>query len=477
MLGIAGAACGFLFALGAMRALLSLVPKQFPRWVHFTLDARVLWFVVAITVGTTLLVGIVPALSASRFNLAETLKESSRSASSGGAKARFRSMLVIAEVAMSVMLLTGAGLMIQTFRKLMSEDAGFRPQGITTLQTSAPGNTYSTGAAKAQLVRNIRKELSSLPGVVSVAAATAVPLLDSWGRSFTADGRPALGLKDAPFINHVVVTPGYFKTMGIPILAGRDFTEDDAKKTLVTIIDAGLAKRYWPGESALGKRVRYGPPENNEPWHTVVGVVGEARNQSLRELRSNSVYLPYGEFEFASLSYLVQTAGAFPNAEKTLRAGVARVDRNVAVSRVIELKDVVANSIWQERFVATLFTAFGLLAFLLALVGLYGVMAHAVSLRVHEMGIRMALGASAGGIRKMVMLQSGRLAVCGLVIGIVAALGVARLMKSQLYEVSASDPMTFGAVVVLLAVAAVMASYFPARRATRVDPILALRAE
>ncbi len=210
----------------------------------------------------------------------------------------------------------------------------------------------------------------------------------------------------------------------------------------MTIVDQGIARRYWPHESAVGKRVRYGPPENNEPWHTIVGVVGTARNQSLRDLRHNSVYLPVGEYEWASIAYLVRSASGLADPAKAVRARLTAVDRNVAISRVLSMKDVVTQSIWQERFFATIFGFFAVLALLLALVGLYGVMAYTVSRRTHEMGIRMTLGATAGEIRGMVLAQSGRLMLAA-----------------------------------LLAAAAMAASYIPARKATRVDPMTALREE
>jgi len=378
---------------------------------------------------------------------------------------------------MSVLLLVGAGLMIQTFWKLHRQSAGYRTEGILTLQTAAPSGRYPTGPQAVQLVRRIRQEFAAIPGIVSVAGTTAVPLLDGWGRSFTAEGAPLLALKDAPLINHIVVTPGYFRTLGIPLLEGRDFDETDGKNPLVTILDAGLAHRYWPHETAVGKRVRYGPPESNEPWHTVIGVAGETRNQNLRKLGRNSVYLPLGEFAFASLAYLVRTGNGLADPANSLRTRLREIDRSVAVSRVINLENVVAQSIWQERFFSTIIAVFAALALLLAVVGLYGVMAYTVSQRTHEMGIRMALGASAGQIRRMVLLQSGRLLATGLVLGTVAAASLTRLVQSQLYGVSPTDPSTFAAVTALLAAAALLASYLPARKATKVDPMLALRQE
>lgn len=476
MLGAAGALAGIALAWAAIPALLSLVPEQLPRWIRFTPDLRMLAFVVAVTAGTGILAGMVPAFSASRLKLVETLKEGGRSSTSGGAAASLRRALLVAEVAMSMLLLVGAGLMVQTFWKLNRLNAGFRPENVITFQTTAVSNRYD-GKASLQLARRIRQEIASLPGVISTAGSSAVPLLDGWGRSFTAEGSPVLSLKDAPMINHVVVTPGYFRTLGIPILEGRDFEETDAKQPLVTILDAGLAKRYWPNESAVGKRVRYGPPEWNEPWHTVIGVVGEARNQSLREPGHHSVYLPNGEFEFSSLAYLVRTGAGFADPAKAIRTRMAQIDRGIAISRMVSLRDVVANSIWQERFFTTVFAFFGGLALLLAVVGLYGVMAYAVSRRTHEMGIRMALGASAREIRKMIWLESGRLVAGGLALGVAAAALLTKLLRSELYDVSPTDSATYAAVAGILLVAAMLASDLPARKATRVDPMTALREE
>ncbi len=477
MLGIAGATAGVVLAIAAIPALLALVPDPLPAWIQFSPDGRVLAFAIAVTAGAGILAGAVPAWTASRLNLVETLKEGGRASTAGGARAWMRSTLVAAEVAMSVVLLAGAALMIQTFWNLNQRRAGFETENITTLQTAAPAGRYPNGPKGVELVRQIRREVETLPGVISAAGTSAVPLLDGWGRSFTAEGAPVLSLKDAPLINHTVVTPGYFRTLGIPILEGRDFTENDAKEPKVTIVDETIAHRYWPGQSAVGKRVRYGPPEWNEPWHTIVGVVAVAHNQSLRKLGRDSVYLPEGEFEFASMAFLVRTASGLPDPARALRARIMSLDRNIAISRVLSMKDVVTRSIWQERFFAVIFGFFAALALLLAVVGLYGVMAYAVSRRTHEMGIRMALGASAARIRAMVLRQSAGLVAVGLTVGGVAAAFLNRLLKSQLFEVSPADLKTMAAVAAILAAAALAASYVPSRRATRVDPMLALREE
>jgi putative ABC transport system permease protein len=454
-----------------------MVPNRLPGWIHFTPDPRVLAFAIGIAGVTGLLAGAAPAWSASRMNLVDALKEGGRTSTAGGRRAWFRNALVATEIAMSVLLLAGAGLMIQTFRNLSRVPTGYRTEDITTLQTAAPDDRYPQGEDGVRLVRRIREEFASIPRVISVAAMNNAPLLGSWGRSFTAEGAPLLSLKDAPLINHVVVTPGYFRSIGIPLVEGRDFDENDAKNPLVTILDAGLARHYWPNGSAIGKRVRYGPPEANEPWHTVVGVVGEARNVSLRTMRRQSVYLPHGEFGFSSMAYAVRTAGGLADPAKALRERLVRLDRNIAMSRVLTMKEIVSRNIWQDRFFATIFGFFAAVALLMAVIGLYGVTAYAVSRRTHEMGIRMALGASARAIRRMILVQSGRLVAAGLALGTIAAVFTTRLLASQLFGVGPGDPRTLAGVALLLAAAAIVAGYIPARRATRVDPVLALRDE
>ena len=479
LLGALGAAGGILMARLALPALLHLAPQRtLPVWANFATDLRTWAFILAVTLGTALAVGLLPALSASRLNLVDALKEGGRSSTMGLAGTRVRAGLVAAEVAMSVLLLAGAGLMIRTFLNLERQNLGYRTDNLTVLYTTAPRDRYPIGPAAAQLTTRISREFSALPGVTSVAAASDIPINDAWGRSFTVENDSIDTLREAPIVNHTVVMPGYFHTLGIPVLEGRDFDERDAASPMVAIIDAGLAKRYWPNQSPLGKRVRFGPPEDQEPWHTVVGVVAEVRNQQLRGVGRASAYIPYQEsYSHSSLGWLVRTRPDFAQPGDALRQVMARIDRNIAVSDVSTLRQIVDESIWQERFFATMFAVFAALALLLALVGLYGVMAYTVSRRAHELGIRMALGASAGEIRRMVLLSSGRLVAAGLTAGLMSALLLTRFLEKQLYGVRPADPSTFAGVSALLAAAALIASYLPARRATRVDPMLALREE
>jgi putative ABC transport system permease protein len=478
MLGFFGAIGGLILAYGAIPTLLKLVPADLPSWLSFSVDGRVLLFTLAITIGTGILVGLVPALSASRTHPVNALKEGGRAGTAGRRRAWFRSTLVIAQMALSLLLLVGAGLMIRSFLSLSSQDTGFPTENIMTFQTAVPAARYSDGVKSSLLVKQILDQVGSIPGVVGAAGSSGIPFFNNWGRGITVEGSPVLSLKETQLINHTVVTPGYFKTLGIPMVQGRDFNESDAKSPLVTIVDAALAKQYWPNQSALGKRVRFGPPDANEPWHTVIGVVSEVRSQDLKTKKRNNVYLPYGEFQMSSLSYLVRTGAWIQNPGPAIHRRMVGIDHDIAISRMLPLREVINQTIWQERFFTILFAFFAGLALLLAIVGLYGVLAYTVAQRTHEMGIRMALGASAGDLKNMVMLQSGRLVLAGVLIGGIGSVALTRLLLAkELYLVSPTDPQTFLFVSILLTAIALLASYVPARRATRIDPITALREE
>jgi putative ABC transport system permease protein len=475
LLGLAGGALGVLLAYAGIPSLLSLIPINLPLWMNFSPDSRVLGFAVAISLLTTLGFGIIPAFGSFHVDLTDSLKEGGRGGTSGARSKFVRHALVIGEVALSVILLAGAGLMIRSFLALRMQDLGFHPENVLSTSLDWPETRYHDGAPARALLARLTEEVSSLPGVISTSFSSGVPLDDGWGRIFTIEGHPR-DIKDMTFINHIVVTPGYFHTLAIPLLQGRDLTETDFDTPHIVIVSETFAKRNWPNESSLGKRLRFGPPKNNEPWHTVVGVVADAKHGAYKGEDRPSVYLPYSP-DITPNVLLVRTTGDPLQLQQSLRSRIAALDPDIVVSRVLSLEQIIARVSWQDRFLTFLFTAFAALALLLAAVGLYATISYTVSLSTHEIGIRMALGASADRVRAMILQQGMTLAIAGLFIGLAVAFALARLLKTQLYQISPNDPATYIAVPILLILVAALAAFLPTRRASRVDPVIALRHE
>jgi putative ABC transport system permease protein len=475
LLGLAGGALGVVLAYLGIPALLALIPVDLPRWMNFSVDHRVLGFALAVSLLTSLVFGVAPAFGLFGGNLTDTLKEGGRGGSAGLRQKLLRNGLVVGEVALSVTLLTGAGLMVRSFLALRSQNLGFRSEKVLSLDVGYPQKRYPDGPQARALLDQLTSEVAALPGVTSAAFASGVPLNDGWGRIYTIQGRP-VPLKDMRFVNHVVVTPGYFRTLGIPLLKGRDFTAADYDTPHIVIVSESFVKKNWPGENAIGKRVRFGPPVKNEPWHTVVGVVADSRHGQLKGEDRPNVYLPLSP-EFSLGSLLVRTSVDPLQLVKTIRDRVVSTDHDIDVSHVFSLEQVVDRVAWRERFFTVLFGGFAVLALVLAAVGLYATLSYTVSLHTHEIGVRMALGASASRVRNMVIRQGLALAGSGLVIGILAALALTRLLKAQLYEISPMDPASYLIAPVVLMLVALLAASEPTRRATQVDPIIALRHE
>jgi len=475
LLGLAGGALGVLLAYLGIPALLSLIPVNLPLWMNFSPASRVLGFAVAVSLLTALGFGIVPAFGSFHADLTDSLKEGGRGGTSGTRSKFMRQGLVIGEVALSVILLAGAGLMIRSFLALRMQDLGYHPENVLTVSIDYPESRYPDGAPARAMLRRLTEEVSSVPGLISTSFSSGIPLNDGWGRLFTIEGHP-LELKDMTFINHIVVTPGYFRTLDIPLLQGRDFTEDDFDAPRIVIVSDSFAKKNWPKESPIGKRIRFGPPKNSEPWHTVVGVVADSKHGTYKGEDRASVYLPYNS-EITPNALLVRTAGDPLQLQQSLRSRIVAFDSDIVVSRVFSLEQIIDRAGWQDRFLTVLFSCFAALALLLAAVGLYATISYSVSLSTHEIGIRMALGASASRVRAMILRQGMTLAAAGLFIGIVVAFALARLLKTQLYQISPNDPATYIAVPILLILVAALAAFLPTRRATRVDPVIALRHE
>ena len=477
LLAVAGGALGFALSLWALHLLLSAIPIQLPFWMDFSIDFRVLAFSLGITLLTAIIFGAIPALQTSRVDLNDTLKEGGRGAI--GFRGRSRSMLVVTEIALSLVLLVGAGLMIQSFMRLRQVNIGLDAKNVFTAMVILPRAKYREPQQRITFFKQLVERVRGLPGVESAGATGTLPLNgNNWGRSLTVEGYPVLRVGQAPSIQHTVVTPGYFRTMGITLLAGRDFADTDTADALkVTIVDDRLARHYWPNESAIGKRIRFGPPENNEPWHTIIGVVKSVRHERVQSDTEESVYLSHLEIPVANLTVVARTTSDPHDVTAAVRREVAQLDPDQPISEIATMEEVIAESIWQPRLYATLFAVFAGGALILALIGIYGVMAFLVQTRTHEIGIRMALGATARDVFKLIVGRGMKLTVFGVVIGVAGAIALTRLMHSLLFNTSATDPFTFVAIAILLSVAAFLACYIPARRAARVDPLTALRYE
>jgi putative ABC transport system permease protein len=475
-LGVIGGAAGLALTYVGLPALLRLIPVDLPTWMNFAVDDRVLIFVTAVSLLTSIFFGIAPAFEVSRVDTSNVLRDSSRGTTPGRGRRILRNALVVGEVALSFILLAGAGLMIRSFLALRHQSLGYDTDHTLTMFMAVPSAGYPQGPKSEALNQFVHDQIASLPGVSTVAFASGIPLETTWGRSLTVEGSPVLALQNAPMINHTKISPGYFRALGIPILEGRDFNEYDYNNPRVAIVDQRLAQNYWPNGSAVGKRIRFGPPEDNEPWHTIVGVVAAVRNQQLTDSPHWDAYIPYPKNTVGD-GIVIRTSGDPTQLISAARVRVKAIDPDIALSAVFTMQQILDRASWQERFFAVLFAVFATLALLLVAVGLYGVLAYTVSLRRGELGIRMALGASPARVQAMILKQGLTLVISGLAIGSLIAAMLTHLIASQLYLVKSTDPPTFAFVAVLLSIVAVAACWLPARRAMRVEPIICLRTE
>jgi putative ABC transport system permease protein len=478
ILAFVGGAAGLLLALGGQRLLLQASPGRIPRLEHVGLDPQVLAFTLGVALVTGVLFGIAPALRLSRTDLAQALKEGGRGSEGGTGHSRFRSMLVIAETAIAVVLLTGAGLLVESFRRLQSVDPGFSARDVATFHTSLPEAKYDQ-TRQVRFYDDLLDRVRSRPDVRAAAAIFPVPLGDSRiGITFSVEGRP-VPKADEPSAEYRQVSPGYFETMGIPLRSGRDFTErDDAKSPPVIIVNESLARTYFPGENVLGRRIRPGVARDGKPEvREIVGVVGNVRHRGLGAEETPEYYIPYRQLSIADMTVVARTDAEPRSLANDARSIVASIDPDVPVFRVRTLRDSMFASIAQPRFNALLLSLFAGAALVLTGIGLYGVLAYAVALRTREIVIRMALGARRFDILAMVVRRGLALAATGVVIGLGAALLVTRLLRALLFHVAPSDPATFAAAGLLLGAVALLATFVPAYRATRFEPMEALRSE
>ncbi len=482
LLAAAGGLLGVLGAIWGVAALAQVLPESLAKLQAISVDSRVFLFTGGVTVLTAIAFGVVPALHATRANPGDALAKTSRDLAGGLSGRYFRRALVIAEVALAVVLLAGAGLLIRSFHRLNQVDLGFKPDNLLTMRMVLPLPKYRDPEARRAFYDELFRRLNEIPGVEAAGINTRLPLSTSGMKfSFSVEGRTMPSDSNLPFALYRVVNPDYFNAMGIPLQRGRVFdTRDTAAATPVFVINRRLAEQYWPGEDPTGKRLKIGPVDGPNQWATVIGVVGDVRQAGLYGEQLAELYAPYAQERRSWMSprdLVVRTNGHAAALAGAVREAVWQVDKDQPVSNIRTMDEVFAATVSRERFQTLLLGLFAALALALACVGLYGVISYAVAQRTHEIGIRMALGAQAGDVLKLVLRQGMTLTFVGLVFGIAGALAVTRVMTDLLFGVTATDSVTFISVAALLILVAFLACYVPARRATKVDPLIALRYE
>jgi putative ABC transport system permease protein len=478
VLALPSAALGLLVAGAGLRLLFASGATLLPRVAEAAIDGRVLAFTAAVGLGTTFLFSLAPALRALRLNLTESLRDGGPNASGGGRRQRLRALLVVAEMALSVVLLLGAGLMLRSLWALQQVDLGFAPEGVLTARLSLPEAGYATSEQVTSFYRQVLERVRSLPGVTRAGLIRSLPLgaqIGDWG--LTIEGyEPPPGTHAKG--DWQVATDGALEALGERLLRGRSFTAaDTADSEQVALVNETMAATYWPGADPLGRRMRMGGPDR--PWTTVVGIVRNLRHNGIRAPIKEKFYRPHAQFPFPvrAMTLVAKTAGDPLALAGPLRAAVRELDPNVPVAAVRPMTEVVTAALETPRLAGVLLGLFAALALVLSAVGIYGVLSYVVSQRTQEIGIRVAIGADQGRVLRLVLGGGLRLSLAGIALGSAAALALGRLLASQLHEVRPHDPLTFVTVPLLLLGIALAASYLPARRATRVDPIAALRAE
>ena len=492
VLSMIGGVVGGLLAFAGFRPLLSLLPGGLPRADEITLDLRVLFFTAAVSVVTGLLVGCLPAFRAARTDVAEMLQDGGRGFTGGRRRNRTQSLLVVSEIALAFVLLFGAGLLVKSFIRLTSVDRGFNAESALIFDLSIspealgrPTRSVNTGQPPeptprrlllVRYVRQLEQRLGAIPGVRLVATADNMPFMGGTSSSTTTI-ESSSGLR-ATSLERSAVTPSYFRALGVPVRSGRVFTESDAPEgELVAIVSRAAAERYWPGEDPVGRRLRLGGIDSERPWRTVVGVVNDVHHQGLDVEPRPKMYMPFSQLPRASIDVILKARVAPDLIVAAVRGVVAEMDPTVPSPRIRELESIVYSSVAAPRFRTRLVSLFAAVAGLLAVIGVYGVLAYSMAQRTSEIGVRIALGASTADVVKSVLRRGVALAAVGLAIGVAIALVAVRVLDSFLFETNVHDPSTFVIAAFLLAVAALGASYVPARRATKVDPVEALRAE
>ena len=480
VLSMCGGGLGLLFAWWGIHALLALSPGNIPRLDSIRIDPEALLFTLGVSLATGLVFGLVPALTASRPNLNDTLKEGGRSAAEGAGGRRLRGALAIAEIALSLVLLVGAGLLIRSFIRLQEVRPGFNPQHLLCVDLALPAAKYKENQQAVNFFDQLLGALAQQPGVQAAAVSTGLPL--GGGADFIAfsvEGRVLSRTERTPDAESRVVSPDYFRALEIPLRSGRVLSDRDTTGAPdAVVISETLARKYFSGGDPLGKRLTFGDPQAADAqWYTVVGVVGDVRGIRLNAEPYGQLYTSFRQNPRRALTLLVRTAAEPTTALGSVRERIWSLDRQQPLYNIRTAEQVLERSIARPRFNMLLIAILASVALVLAAVGIYGVISCSVTQRTHEIGVRMALGASASDVLKLVIGQGMLLAGAGLALGLVAAFAATRIMASLLFGVTATDPVTYFGLSVLLGLIALLACYIPARRATKVNPVTALRAE
>jgi putative ABC transport system permease protein len=457
-----------------------LIPDGLALSAGLRIDPQALGYTLALSVVTGLVFGLAPALQASKADLNEALKQGGGRSGSGAGGSRLRGAMVVAQVALALVLLVGAGLMIRSFLRLQRVNPGFAPDRVLTAEIVLPQSSYREAARVGAFQRQLLQRVQALPGVESASVSMALPPnLLIMRNPFAVEGPAPPPGQSLPLAEQVLVSPDYFRTLGIQQLAGRAFTDaDDAGAPQVVIINETLARQYFPQQDPVGKRLQTGDYSPNGPWLTIVGVVADVKYSGLNDPPQPALYTSFQQNLWWRSMFLAVKAGGDPlGLVNAVRNEVWALDRGLPVSQIKTMDQLMSDAVAEPRAYTLLLGALGMVALLLAAVGIYGVMSYAVTQRTHEIGVRMALGAQSGAVLRLVVGAGMKLALLGMAIGLLAAFALTRLMSKLLFDVSATDPVTFAQIALLLMGVAFLSCYLPARRATKVDPMAALRCE
>jgi putative ABC transport system permease protein len=489
LLSMTGGLLGLAFAAAAIRTALHILPDSMPRVDSISMDATVAAFALLLSLACGTLCSLAPAFAALRTNLTQSLKEGTQTGTGGSGHAWLRSALVVAEIAIALVLLTVSGAFLRSFQKMHAVDPGFRPDHVLVAGYQLPLQQYATDVSVDSFNKAVVDRLSSKPGVIAVGIVSVLPASGFSARSgYTIEGEPVDSWK-LKFAGFTITYGDYFRAMGVPLLGGRTFTVEDRYNTpLVVMVNQSMARHSWPGQQAIGKRMHAGNPKKGLPWATVVGIVADTKTGSRDEPSDDQWYTPEqqpatlwgpespgGRTSRAGGNIALRSSLPPEQMIQTLRSTIAEIDPLLALQQVRPMDDAISNVEAPRRFNTNLITAFALSALLLAITGIYAVVAFSVSLRTHEIAIRMALGAQRAGIARLVLISGAKLALLGCGLGVVGSLAVSRLVSSFLFEVSATDPLIYIACVLMMVIMALLASTVPATRAASADPIDALR--